>query len=149
MNIVCAHKYDGYMSNIYYSPSGFFITIPCCHRYCRTQCCAHSCRCCCCRTQCCARFCHCCSYCGPWSWDLLDIHSKYHFLSFLAFQLPSPRSKPQIVLKLITTAKISNKFSRESPYISNSLLRESQKISTNFHVSKRSPLHSKDLTGFL
>ena len=53
----------------------------------------------------------------------------------------------EIGLKIITTAKISNEFSRESPYISNTFSRQSPNLQTNFHVSKRSPRHSKDLTG--
>jgi len=52
-------------------------------------------------------------------------------------------------LKTITTTKISNEFSRESPYISNTFSRESSNFQANFHVSKRSPRHSKDLTGKL
>ena len=55
----------------------------------------------------------------------------------------------EIGLKMITTAKISNEFSRESPYISNSFSGESPKFQTNFLVSKRSPRHSNDLTGKL
>jgi len=51
----------------------------------------------------------------------------------------------KIELKMITTAKISNKFSLKSPYISNTLSRESPKFETNFHMGKRSPRHSKDL----
>jgi len=52
--------------------------------------------------------------------------------------------------KMITTDKMSNKFSsRESPYISNTFSRESLKFQTSFHVSKRSPRHSKDLSGNL
>jgi len=59
-----------------------------------------------------------------------------------------PRTE-EIGLKLITTAKISNKFSRESPYISNKFLRDSPKIWTKFHLSKWSPCHSNDLSGKL
>ena len=36
-----------------------------------------------------------------------------------------------------------------SPYISNTFSRESPKFQTDFHVSKRSPRHSKDLLGKL
>jgi len=49
----------------------------------------------------------------------------------------------------ITTAKIHNKFSRESPYIANTFSRKSPRFQTSFHVSKRSPHHSKDLPGNL
>ena len=59
-----------------------------------------------------------------------------------------PRTE-EIVLRIITTAKFFNKLARESPYISNTLSRESSKFQTNFHVSQRSPRHSKDLTGIL
>jgi len=55
----------------------------------------------------------------------------------------------EIMLKMITAAKISNKFSRESPYISNTFSRESPKFQTSFQRSKRSPRHSKDLSGKL
>ena len=41
------------------------------------------------------------------------------------------------------------KFSRESPYISYKISRESPKFHTSFHVGKRSPRHSKDLSGKL
>jgi len=47
---------------------------------------------------------------------------------------------------LITTVKISNKFSRESPYISNTFSWETPNFHTSFHVCKRSPRHSKDPT---
>jgi len=56
-------------------------------------------------------------------------------------------NKPQteeIGLKTITNAKISNMFSRESPYKSNTFSRELPKFQTGFHVSKRSLRHSKD-----
>jgi len=56
-------------------------------------------------------------------------------------------SKDYDQLKIITTTKISNKFSWESPYISNKFLRESPKVHTSFHVSKRSARHWKDLPG--
>ena len=49
-------------------------------------------------------------------------------------------------LKIITTAKISNKFSQESPYISNMFPRESTKFQIGFHMGKRSPLHAKEWT---
>ena len=39
----------------------------------------------------------------------------------------------------------SHNFSRDSPYISNTFSRESPPVQTGFHVSKRSPRHSKDL----
>ena len=42
-----------------------------------------------------------------------------------------------------TTAKISNKFSRESTDISNMFLRKSSRFEIGFYVSKRSPRHSK------
>jgi len=52
-------------------------------------------------------------------------------------------------LKIITTSKISIQFSLQSPYISNTFSRESPNLQTNFHVSKRSPRHSKDRSGKL
>jgi len=54
--------------------------------------------------------------------------------------------KPQmeeIRLKIISTAQISNKFSQEYPYTSNRFSRESPKFRTGYHLSKRSPCHSK------
>ena len=54
----------------------------------------------------------------------------------------------EIGLKTITTAKISNKFSQESPYIKlNMFSRESPKFVTGLQVSKRSPRHSKEQAG--
>ena len=50
---------------------------------------------------------------------------------------------------IVTTAKISYKFSRESPYISNKFSRKSTRFQTSFHGSQRSPRHSKDLSGKL
>jgi len=50
----------------------------------------------------------------------------------------------EIGLKIITTAKISNEFSRESPYISNTSSGESPNFQKIFRVSKRSPRHSKE-----
>jgi len=44
-----------------------------------------------------------------------------------------------------TTAKISNKFSLESPYISHTFSRESPKCENRFQLSQRSPRHSKYL----
>ena len=55
----------------------------------------------------------------------------------------------EIGLKIITTAKISNKFSQESPYISNTFSRESPKFHREFHVSKQSPRHPKENPGKL
>jgi len=52
----------------------------------------------------------------------------------------------EIGLKIITTAKKINKFSQESPYISNMFSRESTNFHTSFHVCKRSPRHSQDLS---
>jgi hypothetical protein len=71
--------------------------------------------------------------------------TKYNF----GINLRLVPSTGEIGLKIITTAKISNEFSRESPNISYTFLRESPNFQANFHVSKRSPRHSKDLTGKL
>jgi len=43
--------------------------------------------------------------------------------------------------------QICNKVSKESPYISNTYSRESPEFQTGFHLSKRSPRHSKDWAG--
>ena len=43
----------------------------------------------------------------------------------------------------ITTAKISDKFLRESPYISNMFSRESPYFHTKSHVSNRVPVTQK------
>jgi len=56
-----------------------------------------------------------------------------------------PRTE-EIGLKTITTAKISNKFSRESPYISNTFSVESTNFHTRFHVCKWSLRRSKDIS---
>jgi len=42
---------------------------------------------------------------------------------------------------------MSNKFSQESHYISNTFTRESPQLQTGFHVSERSPRHSNQLYG--
>jgi len=59
------------------------------------------------------------------------------------------RAAAALLLPRAPTAKISNEFSRESPYISNTLSQESPNFQTNFHASKRSPWHAKDLSGKL
>jgi len=51
-------------------------------------------------------------------------------------------------VKIITAAtmsNISNKFSRESPYIFNTFSRQSPRFQTSFHMRKRSFHHSKGL----
>jgi len=55
----------------------------------------------------------------------------------------------EIALEIITTAKISNKFSRKSPSILNNCSRESPKFQTSFHGNSWCPRHSKDLSGKL
>ena len=52
----------------------------------------------------------------------------------------------EIRLQIIKTAKISNKFSQEFPYISNTFSRESPKFHEGFHVSNQSPHPSKEFT---
>ena len=77
---------------------------------------------------------------------------QWYSILLIFFCIDATRPIPlmeEIVLQIITTAEISNKFSRESPYISNTISREAPKFPTNFHLSKRSPRHSKDLRGFL
>jgi len=75
-----------------------------------------------------------------------------HFFHTYIFMTESHHASiPQteeIRLKMITTANISNKFSYDSPYISNTFSRESPKFEGGFHVSKRSPRHSKETTDF-
>ena len=53
----------------------------------------------------------------------------------------------EIWLEMITTAEISDKFSRESPYMWNTFSRKSPKIQTGFHVRKRSLRHSNEWPG--
>ena len=52
----------------------------------------------------------------------------------------------EIRLKKKYAVKISNKFSRESPYISNTFSREPPNVHTSFLVCRLSPRHSKDQT---
>ena len=65
----------------------------------------------------------------------------------------TPESRPtysrteEIRLKIITNAKISDKFSRDSTYISNTFSQESPNFQTGFYVSKQSPHHLKEFTG--
>jgi len=54
----------------------------------------------------------------------------------------------EIGLKIITTAKFSNNFSHESPYISHAFSGESPKFQTLFHVSRWSPRQSKETADF-
>jgi len=70
-------------------------------------------------------------------------HTHTHTHTHAHTHIHVSRTK-KIEFEIITTAKISNKFSRESPYISNTFSRESPKFQTSFHVSTRSPRHSKD-----
>jgi len=58
--------------------------------------------------------------------------------------LPMRPRKEEIRLQIITTAIISNKFSREVLYTSNTFSLKSQKIQIGFHVNKRSPRHPKN-----
>ena len=60
----------------------------------------------------------------------------------------APQTK-EIGLWIITTAKISNKFSQQFPYISNTFSWESRNFHTGFHVSQQSPRHSKQNPGKL
>ena len=55
----------------------------------------------------------------------------------------------ETALEIITTAKISNKFSRESLYIWNNCSRESPKFQTSFLGNSRCPRQTKDLSGKL
>ena len=62
--------------------------------------------------------------------------------------IPMPQTE-EIGLQIITTAKIPNKLSLASPYISNTFSWESQKFQSLFQLSKRIPRLSKDLSGKL
>jgi len=77
------------------------------------------------------------------------IHKDTHICVLLHTHVVSTPQTEEIVLQIITTAKISYNFPLESPYISNSFSRESPNFHTSFHVWKRSPRHSKDLSGKL
>ena len=55
----------------------------------------------------------------------------------------------EIALKIITTAKISNKFSLQSPYMANTFPRKSPKFQKGLHLIKRSPRHPKEFPGKL
>jgi len=69
--------------------------------------------------------------CMTWLIHVCDLtHSHVERYSFI------PQTE-EIGLKIITTAKYSNKFSREFPYISNTFLRESPNFQTGFDGSKR------------
>jgi len=57
-----------------------------------------------------------------------------------------PQTK-EIRLAIIVTAKISNKFSQESSYISNTCSWEFPRFQTRFHVSERSPRQCKRTPG--
>ena len=73
----------------------------------------------------------------------MDIsHLSCVSLSYVKKMKDSPQTE-EIGLEIITTAKISNKFSRQSPYISNMFARESPNFQPGFHVSNQSPRHSK------
>jgi len=65
--------------------------------------------------------------------------------AYIHFQYDMPQTE-EIGLRIISTAKIPNKFSRESLCISNTFSWESPKFHTSFHVCKRSPSHPKDVT---
>ena len=80
--------------------------------------------------------------CHTCEWGNTPICAKCYTSSL---PLPVPQTK-EIGLKIITTAKISNKFSQESPYMSNTFSRESPTFQTGFHVNNRSPRHSKECT---
>jgi len=68
-------------------------------------------------------------------------------LSYIKHSLKICHGSRRSHLKIITTAKIYNKFSWESPYILNMSSRESPKFQTGCNVSQWSPRHSKEWTG--
>jgi len=63
-------------------------------------------------------------------------------LACCEWRAAAPGLKPLRLLR-VPAAKISNKFSRESPYIWNTFSREFPRFQTGFRVSKRSPRHSE------
>jgi len=63
--------------------------------------------------------------------------------SYIHVFMTNPQTE-EIGLRIITTAKISNKFSQESPHISNTFSWESTKFLMGFHMSERSLYHSKE-----
>jgi len=69
--------------------------------------------------------------------------------SHIESQIESHAQTEEIGLKIITTAKISNKFPLGSPYISNTFSWKSPKFQTGIHVIKRSPRHSNECPGKL
>ena len=67
------------------------------------------------------------------------LFNPYDMVLFLWYM---PQTE-EIGLKTITTAKPINSFSQDSPYISNTISRESPKFQTGFHVSQPSSCHFK------
>jgi len=78
-------------------------------------------------------------------WYVLIIQRKPQKEPYILLGTPDviPQTK-EIGLNIISTAKISYKFSREAPYISNMFSRESPTFQTSFHLGQRSPCHSND-----
>jgi len=78
------------------------------------------------------------------TWHLIQSTNRSHHASHLSLVACHRRRRSDSYIS--TTAKISNKFSRESPYTSNTFSRESPNFHASFHECKRSLSNSKDLT---
>ena len=85
------------------------------------------------------------SYTQIWIYVYLSLYTLYIRYANTSHVTYIPQTE-EIRLKIITTAKFFDKFSRQSPFISNTFSRESPNFHTRFHVCKRSSRHSKDLT---
>ena len=91
---------------------------------------------------------HAATHCTTLQHSATHYNTPLHTVRSLFTSLCFPCSPPteELGLEIITTAKISNEFSRDAPYISNTFSRDSPKFQAHLHVSKRSPQHSQDLT---
>ena len=81
-----------------------------------------------------------------WSLSSWFFDDSVH-LSYIKHSLKICHGSRRSHLKIITTAKIYNKFSWESPYILNMFPRESPKFQTGFNMSQWSARYSKEWTG--
>jgi len=79
-------------------------------------------------------------------WKFLRRISTYErVMSTHEWVITTPQAE-EIRRTVLTTVKLSNQFSRESLYISNTFPRGSPNFHTSFQLCKRSPCHSIDLT---
>jgi len=77
-----------------------------------------------------------------------DSREKNSEIYLMIIIIQTPQTE-EIGLEIISTAKISDRFSQESLYISITFSRESPKFETGVQLSKRSPRHSKENPGKL